>query len=197
MADKTFQKIRCFIAVLLPEEIKAKACEIQDKLKRVNADVKWVEKENLHITLRFLGEIEEELVEKIKDTMLEIGKKFPPPKLEFKGIGAFPDLRRPRVIWIGGEAPLLGEIAKDLEERIRKLGIPPEKPFSFHLTLGRVRSPKNLHSLTKALQEIGEINLGKTIAESFFLMRSILYPQGPQYSPIFEVNFTSKTHPDY
>jgi len=189
MADRTSQRIRCFIAILLPEEIKGKAWELQDKLKESNADVKWIERENLHITLRFLGEIEEEIIGKIKKLMEEVGKKFSPPLLRFKGVGAFPDLRRPRVIWVGGEAPLLEDIAKDLERGVRKLGIPPEKPFSLHLTLGRVRSPRNLQSLSKAMKELEDVYLGEMRAESFSLMRSILYPQGPQYSPIYEVNF--------
>lgn len=192
MADKTSSKIRCFIAILLPEGVKEKAVEVQNKLRKANADVKWVEKENLHITLRFLGEIEEGLVEKVKVIMGEVGRKFPPPALIFKGVGTFPDMRRPRVIWVGGEAPLLGEIAEELEGKIRKLDIPPEKPFSFHLTLGRVRSPRNIQALSKAMQEIGEVYLGEFVAESFFLMRSILYPQGPQYTPIFEARFQGK-----
>ncbi|MGB9607971.1 MAG: RNA 2',3'-cyclic phosphodiesterase, partial [bacterium] len=73
MADKTSKRIRCFIALLLPEEIKKKAVEVQNRLRKANADVKWVEKENLHITLRFLGEIEEEKVEKVKRLMEEVG----------------------------------------------------------------------------------------------------------------------------
>lgn len=193
MADRASQRIRCFIAILLPEEIKGAAVEIQNKLRKANADVKWVEKENLHITLRFLGEIEEELVDKVKKAMEEMGKKFPSPLLAFKGVGAFPDLRRPRVIWIGGEAPLLGKIADDLEKRIRALGIPPEKPFSFHLTLGRVRSSRNLPSLTKAMEELRDVSLGEMQAKALSLMRSILYPQGPQYSLIHETKFLGRS----
>ncbi len=181
--------MRCFIAILVPEEIKEKAVEIQNKLRKANADVKWVEKENLHITLRFLGEIEEHLVERIKGIMEEVGGKFPSPLLSFKGVGAFPDLRRPKVIWIGGEAPLLGELAKELEERIRNLGIPPEKEFSFHLTLGRVRSGKNIQALVKAMQEMGEVYLGEMRADSLSLMHSILFPRGPQYSLLYQVHF--------
>lgn len=112
MADKTSQKIRCFIAIPLSDEIKEKAVEIQSRLRKANADVKWVERENLHITLRFLGEIEEAKVEKVKRLMEEVAGRFSPQKLVFKGVGAFPDLRRPRVVWIGGEGDSLSKIAE-------------------------------------------------------------------------------------
>ncbi|MBC7327246.1 RNA 2',3'-cyclic phosphodiesterase [bacterium] len=190
MVVKKSQKLRCFIAILLTEEIKEKAAEIQNRLKKINADVKWVERENLHITLRFLGEIEEETVEKVKSLMEEIGKKFSSVRLIFKGIGAFPDSRRPRVIWIGGEAQMLEKIAEELEKGVRKIGLPPEKPFSFHLTLGRVRSGKNLNSLTKAMYELSDVDLGEMEANKISLMLSTLYPQGPQYSVMYEVELS-------
>ncbi|MGB9797989.1 MAG: RNA 2',3'-cyclic phosphodiesterase [bacterium] len=189
MADKTSKRIRCFIALLLPEEIKKKAVEVQNRLRKANADVKWVEKENLHITLRFLGEIEEDKVEKVKRLMEEVGRKFSSPRLVFRGIGAFPDLRRPRVVWVGGEADMLLKIAEELEKGVRNIGIPPEKPFSFHLTLGRVRSGKNLGQLTKAMEEVGDIYLGEMVAEKMTLMQSLLLPQGPQYTALYEVEF--------
>ncbi|MBC7330145.1 RNA 2',3'-cyclic phosphodiesterase [bacterium] len=189
MADKTSQKIRCFIAVLLSEEVKEKAVEIQNRLRKANADVKWVERENLHITLRFLGEIEEAKVERVKRLMEDVAGRFSPQRLVFKGVGAFPDLKRPRVIWIGGEGDSLSKIAEDLETGIREIGIPPEKPFSFHLTLGRVRSPRNLGQLTKLMGEVGDVHIGEMMAEKMTLMRSILLPQGPQYSIIYEVEF--------
>jgi 2'-5' RNA ligase len=189
MADKTSPKIRCFIAILLSDEIKEKAVEIQSRLRKANADVKWVERENLHITLRFLGEIEEAKVEKVKRLMEEVAGRFSPQKLVFKGVGAFPDLRRPRVVWIGGEGDSLSKIAEELERGIREIGIPPEKPFSFHLTLGRVRSPRNLGQLTRLMGEVGDVHIGEMTAEKITLMRSILLPQGPQYSILYEVEF--------
>lgn len=188
MAPEKPETLRCFIAVLLSDEIREKAVKVEEKLRSTNADVKWVEAENLHITLRFLGNITEELLEEIKAIMNEAKENFPPTKVRLKGVGGFPDSRRPRVIWIGGEEGHLARLASFLEERIVKLGIPPEKPFKLHLTLGRVRSPRGVDKLSRMMRELEDIEIGEMEVEKISLMQSTLSPSGPRYSVLYEVH---------
>jgi 2'-5' RNA ligase len=182
--------MRTFIAIELPGEIKNILGSIQDELKQTQADVKWVKPENIHLTLKFLGEIDEDLVEKIHSILDEVAGKNCPFKLGLTNLGAFPKLQYPRVIWIGmvGDQKVI-DIAKDLEEQMVKIGIPAEsRPFSSHITLGRLRSGLNRKALIEKLESLNkkftppypEFNL-----HSLTLFKSTLTPQGPIYEALF------------
>ncbi|MEM3506860.1 MAG: RNA 2',3'-cyclic phosphodiesterase [Candidatus Bathyarchaeia archaeon] len=135
------KNVRSFIAFDIDDpSIKNRFIEIQNELIKAGAKVKLVEPQNIHITLRFLGEIPKALVEKVKNEMVNID--FKAFDVEFKGLGAFPSLNRINVIWIGikkGEEKLK-EIFNQLENRLRKLGFSPDpKGFSPHITIARVK----------------------------------------------------------
>jgi 2'-5' RNA ligase len=178
--------MRTFIAIELPAEIKSSLRQLQDKLRLSGADVKWAEPENIHLTLKFLGERDEKRVEKIKEILGEVAKERKVFPLCLKGLGAFPKLEFPRVVWVGtdkGEAEAKA-IAAELEEKICRLGIPKEeRPFSGHITLGRVRSPKNKEQLIQAIKNSG-FDCQEFSVKEITLFKSTLTPKGPIYEPL-------------
>ena len=143
--------LRCFIAIEIPETIRGAIVSSLDSLKKSGADVKWVSPENIHITLQFLGETEEALIPVIKEALDKILLPYSPFYIKIAGVGCFPDARRPRVIWVGTEESqpvinLHGDIAKGMA----KLGYrEEERNFTPHLTIGRVKSNRNVRELLK------------------------------------------------
>ena len=166
----------------------------------------WVKPENLHLTLRFLGEVEEARLPELSKAIASSLQGTSPFPLALGGLGAFPDLRFPRVIWIGVKrgAEELSALQARLEEGLQRIGFSPEdRPFSPHLTLGRVRSPKRrdrrlrrhpgvvpsgagcgMEALVEGLRTIEVPILGEMILESVDLMRSQLHPTGAIYTII-------------
>lgn len=176
--------MRLFAAIPVPDIIKDYAWEIKCKLDTGLYDIKWVEYENYHLTLKFLGEVEERKVQAIKNRLQMAAEASPPFTLSFGGLGFFPHRNRPRVIWLGAK----GEVAKAdfLGERIdtylQEVGFEEEKKRSFHLTLGRIRSDKNQ---SRMLQQVGRMNeISPTMPvmiNEFYLMESQLFSGGPKY----------------
>lgn len=182
--------MRTFIAIELPEQIRTILSSIQDDLKQTHADVKLVKPENIHLTLKFLGDIEQDLVKKIHSTLDEITQRYPSFSLYLSCLGAFPKPQYPRVIWISvtNDQPV-SEIAKDLEKEMIRIGLPAEsRPFSTHITLGRVRSGLNRKALVEKLEFLNK-NLSSPQPEfkvlGLTLFKSTLTPQGPIYEAIF------------
>ena len=179
--------LRLFIAVKVPQL--PKITEILDALGRVGADVKLVEPWNIHLTLVFLGELPENKLDLIKDSMNAVN--FSSFKVKFFGTGAFPNLNKPRVLWIGLNEgvtqlrQLRGELYKQLVSR----GIRPEdeKEFSPHLTLGRIKGPRNIVNLVQVLNEYASTYFGEVNVEEVTLFKSTLTPKGPIYDPLYGV----------
>ena len=186
--------MRSFIAIELPKEIKDTLAQIQETLKKQGADVKWVEPKNIHLTIKFLGEIDEQKLAKVISIMEEAVKDKNTFSLRIWSLGAFPKLDYPKVIWVGlkqgdRETKI---IAEGLEEKITKLGIPKEKrSFSSHITLGRVKSNLNRLNLVTVLKNL-EGSLEKEnlefVATKITLFKSTLTPQGPIYDALKEIN---------
>lgn len=186
--------MRTFIAIDLPGEIKDELVKMQEELKSAGADVKWVEAQNIHLTLKFLGERDDKKVEKIIQTLEEVAKENKTYAIRISSIGAFPKIESPRVIWVGldkgdGETKI---IAQALEEKIAKIGIPKEdRPFSSHITIGRVRTPKNREDLTGEINRLadkpGMLNL-ETQVTKITLYKSTLSPKGPVYEALKEAS---------
>ncbi|MEN3039203.1 MAG: RNA 2',3'-cyclic phosphodiesterase [Candidatus Kryptonium sp.] len=183
-------KIRTFIAVDVPEKIKDEIFEIEKELvKSVGEGVKWEEKEKFHITLKFLGDVNEEAIDSIYKTLNEKLNGFGKFSIIYKGIGAFPDIKNPRVIWIGCEDPTgkLFELQKIVEEKMSELGFEKEdKEYHPHITLGRVKKPKNINNLIKKIETINfEARTGE-VAE-VLIMRSDLKPTGSVYTVLKKI----------
>ena len=186
------EQIRSFIAIELPGEVKLAISRLQEQLKSGSrAPVKWVNPENTHLTLKFLGNIDMAVVDDIKKVLREAARGVPVISLGVEGLGTFPNNTRVQVIWVG----LTGELDK-LQQRIDKelspLGFPAEKRvFSPHLTIARLRDRASVNDR----QEIGRL-VEKTIFESSLdfsaksvnLMKSLLTREGPIYSVLDSVN---------
>ncbi len=187
--------MRAFIAIELPLEIKDALRLLQEQLKASRADVKWVEPKNIHLTLKFLGEIKEETSTEVKKIIAETAKENPNFQARISSAGAFPKTGFPRVLWVGIEpgGAEAARIAAQLEEKIAKLGIPPEEKrlFSPHITIGRVRSNKNTQSLISGLKNAADTLAGKNLsflAREIILYKSTLTPAGPAYEPLSKAN---------
>lgn len=185
-------KVRSFIAIEIPEGIKKDVFEIQEKLRKTDADVGWTRPEGIHLTLKFLGDVAEEKLEDIMKAIENAVKVFPPFSIEISGIGAFPGPKYPRVIWIGmkdNNENALKNLQNRIEKETEKLGFKTEKrDFTPHLTLGRVRSQKNRDSLLKAMEEFDRIELGALNVEGISLIKSEIRPKGALYSELFKVS---------
>ena len=179
--------MRAFIAIELPQETKLALAKLQDQLKKTNADVKWVTPENLHLTFKFLGDIDDTQAEKITVVIENVANNhlFYPAKIS--SIGTFPKLSLLKVVWVGLDtgAEETKEIFKDLEEELEEFGISKdERPFSTHITLGRTHSPLNRKLLAKEIKIITEnfkLDNSEFQVGKITLFKSILSPNGPTY----------------
>lgn len=184
--------MRTFIAIELSREIKEYLSRLQEKLKLAQADVKWVVPENIHLTLKFLDEIDDKTKDNVTRIMEDISKDKSPFYLNIASIGAFPRIESPRIIWVGidkGDAEVKA-IAKELEEKLSGIGIPAEdRPFSSHITIGRMRSSKNRQNLAKIMESL-KTKLVEVITElrveKITLFKSTLTPRGPIYEVLKE-----------
>lgn len=173
--------MRAFIAVETSEELKDKIAELQKKLEMEG--VKLVERDNLHLTLHFLGEIDERMKEKVVDAMNKLNfRKF---EMRCRGVGAFPSRNRMRVVWVGADAPELKEIHEQLGKELGKLGFKREE-FSPHITLARVKFLKNKNRLAEFINANSEVELGSCAVDRVLLKKSTLTPNGPIYENIHE-----------
>jgi RNA 2',3'-cyclic 3'-phosphodiesterase len=182
--------MRAFIAIALPDHIRASIKGACDILKKTGADVKWVEPENAHLTLKFLGEIDEQTAETVTTAMQESCADIGTFSLSVSSLGAFPGIANPRVIWIAvaqGSAQA-AELAGRLQARLAPLGMQEDRPFSAHITIGRTRSSRNRKELSAALQSPALPHQSPAPFEirSITLFKSALSPKGPTYTPLFE-----------
>lgn len=183
------ERIRSFIAFDIANERALKRIsDVQLELVNVGADLKLVEPKNIHATLRFLGEIPLGMVDKVYEEMKKVS--FAPFEIELKGIGAFPNLNRLKVIWIGitKGATELKNIFDQLEPKIRQLGfLPDTKGFSPHITIARVKSGRNKADLAQKIISMKDFEFGTTPGDCVKLKKSVLTPKGPIYSTLNEV----------
>jgi 2'-5' RNA ligase len=182
------EAIRSFVAFDMDSEsVLRRIAEVQAELVKTGADLKVVEPKNIHMTLRFLGNINLGTVEKIFEGMKRV--QFAPFDVRIRGVGAFPNARYPRVVWAGitEGADQLRSIFNQLEPSLRSLGFAPDsKGFSPHLTIARVRSGRNKAELARFISENEGYDFGVVRAACLRLKRSDLTPKGPIYSTLRE-----------
>jgi 2'-5' RNA ligase len=179
--------MRCFVAIALPPPVRALLVRVQEALRRADADVKWVEEENLHLSLKFLGEMEEDALSRLKGILSVEALRWPAMSLSYAGIGTFPDRGEPRVVWAGcgGDVEKLAALAGAVERAAEQVGVPRErKPFVAHLTIGRVKSGRNVKRLQSAISSQREVPLGRDDVKEFVLYQSTLTNTGPIYERI-------------
>jgi 2'-5' RNA ligase len=179
--------IRTFIAAPIPEEIRKKLKDIQAELRRHETGaVRWTHPEGIHLTFHFLGEIEESGVKDLEEIMKEAASACRSFSCRVRGLGAFPNLQRPRVFWAGLE---IGSEAEKLHQALKagliRLGYPVEsRAFSPHLTLGRVKSPSGLTAVISQVGAQKETELGEFETREVILYKSDLRPGGSVYTPL-------------
>ena len=182
------ESIRSFLAFDIDSDfVRKKLTDVQASLVKTGADLKPVEPDNIHITVRFLGNVSPETVEKIFLSMEKLN--FTPFDVKIHGVGAFPDVRYPRVVWAGINqgANDLRQIFSQMEPHLQALGFAPDpKGFSPHLTIARVRTGKNKVELAKYITDNMNFEFGVVRAKCFRLKKSELTPRGPIYSTLKE-----------
>lgn len=164
---------------------------ILDDLKNTDADLRLVKPEKVHLTLKFLGEIDENRIDEIVVAMEDSVKDVSPFRIKLRGVGVFPSMNYMRVVWVGVEnAEKLGVIAERLENELSNVGFKREKrKFSPHVTVGRVKSQKNKGVLQNFLNENKEKDFGELNVKSIRLKKSVLTSKGPEYSTVKEMSF--------
>ncbi|MDD5194120.1 MAG: RNA 2',3'-cyclic phosphodiesterase [Candidatus Omnitrophica bacterium] len=180
--------MRLFIAITIPDEIKEKIIKATETFKRVCPDAKWVKAENIHMTLKFLGEVEEKLLEEIQKVITQTAfcSSF---TVKLTHFGFFPSEKNPRVFFIATDKEeILKGMADNLEENLEKLGFPKEKRFLPHLTLARFREAKNIEALKSAVHRSAVE--GSFTIEAITLYKSTLKKDGPVYENIFRAALT-------
>ncbi len=180
-------KIRAFIAVEIDPRVRDALIQVQNKLRASEADVKWTEPNDIHLTLKFLGDILPSDIDAAVAIMTKSISGITPFPIDITELGAFPDILLPQIIWAGvtKNADILIKIAQNLESDLTKLKIKKEeRSFTAHITLGRERSFRGKDKLSAALEETNiPPGLTQTI-KGITLFKSTLTPQGPIYEPL-------------
>lgn len=175
--------MRLFVAVDLPKNVKGHLSEIQEELKKEEAKITWVNPGNMHLTLKFLGEVDDSTIEKIKEILGTI--KFRKFRLTLDQIGVFPNESYITVIWVGPkEHDDLFELHKMVDFSLSKIS-PAERQFLGHITLGRVKFVKDKKKFSEKMHSIKVKDMSFEI-DRFFLVKSELKPSGPEYEHIAE-----------
>ncbi|MFH1228063.1 MAG: RNA 2',3'-cyclic phosphodiesterase [Planctomycetota bacterium] len=205
--------MRLFVAITLDEPVRRALIAAQDELRQTGADARWVEPANIHLTLRFLGDVPESLVPKLNEAlanacapMLTSGAPRIPVghrdaghrafSMDIVGLGAFPNASRPRVVWAGCRelTPTLPGLYRDIESGILGLGLPGDdlsssagqagNPFMAHITLGRVKSSKGVDKLATVINSNNSKSFGSQAVSGVTLFESKLTPSGPIYKEV-------------
>ena len=181
--------VRAFVAVLLPDEVRKSLVTVANTLRQGAGRASWVRQENLHLTLRFLGNVERPALENLAQTLRTQYTATSPVVLRLKGTGTFPNLRRPSVVWAGlevlsGDLNLWRTLAEDAA---RQIGLAPEKKgFHPHITLARIRDPRHIGALPEQLKKTSSLKGDAFTASAVSLLESKLTPKGAVYRRLWE-----------
>ena len=177
--------MRAFIAIDVSDEVRDNLLKAQGRIGSKAAKIKFVERENFHVTLKFLGEIDEATAEEVKKALAEIARKHKKHRVRVKGIGVFPNPNYVRVIWAGIENDEgIKAIANDVEREMRRLGFKKDKDFVAHITIGRVKFVRDKVELAMALKDLANEDFGEFEVEAIELKKSTLTPKGPIYETV-------------
>jgi 2'-5' RNA ligase len=182
--------IRAFIAVTLSESVIEEIAKIHKLLQEAKGDIRWTRVESLHLTLKFLGNIERRQVEPILGVLNKLVGTQPPLHLIAQGLGVFPNSKRPRVLWVGLKGEGLSELVEAIETSLMPLDFPPEdREFAPHLTLGRIRSPRGWERVFALMKEHENRVFGESTIEKVMLYQSTLQPKGAIYTALGSIPF--------
>ena len=183
-------QLRAFLAIDIDEDLKAKIYKVIKEFKQIDADIKYVDLENLHLTLKFFGDIDTEGIDLLSSKISNVVNDFDSFKIKIKGCGAFPNTKRIKVIWLGLEDDeIVKKLHDELDKEFVKLGFDKDKKFSSHLTIGRMKSAKGKNKVKSTIEEFSDVEIGEMSVDKIILKKSTLTPQGPIYEDleIFEL----------
>lgn len=175
--------MRLFVALELTDEVHTALRELVARLEPAGADLRWVRREGMHLTLKFIGEVPEAKLPLIQEALARV-RSAAPVEMKFRGLGYFPHERRPRVFWVGVEASAnLPELAAEVEAALEPLGIAREnRPYAPHLTLGRFKTLSRLARLQEEIARLPSTEFGRVETAEFALFQSRLSPRGAEYT---------------
>jgi 2'-5' RNA ligase len=182
--------LRAFVAFELPDAVVASIQKLQQALKGFKFNVRWVRTQHLHLTLKFLGDIGPDRVTPIHQALAVAAGGVSPLTFTAQGLGAFPGIRRARVLWVGltGDIERLLVFQREIDRNLAQVGFGPEqRPFKAHLTLGRVKGNIDARQLLEAFQRFQDYRSEPFTARRIELIKSDLRPEGPVYSSLAAV----------
>ena len=178
-------QIRAFLAIDLDDDLKPKINKIIREFKKTDARIKYVELANLHLTLKFFGDIG-----LLEEAIANVVSQFDSFKIRIAGCGAFPNNKRIKVIWVGiDEDSIIKDLHDKLDKEFVRLGFDKDKRFSTHLTIGRMKSAKGKDKVKSTIEEFSDVEIGEMEVDRIVLKKSTLTPAGPIYEDlkIFEL----------
>lgn len=182
--------LRAFIAIELPDTVRATLRQVQNRFQAYRFKIRWVKAENIHLTLKFLGNIGIDAVEKVHQAITEETENRDPFNLQTKGVGVFPGVKRPKVLWAGlsGNIEHLASLQQAVDGRLAKIGFAREqRKFKGHLTLGRIKGRVNPRQLVDAMEQIGGFESDPFSVNRVVLFQSRLKSSGAEYTPLHAV----------
>jgi 2'-5' RNA ligase len=181
--------VRAFLSIDIEDRaLLSRIFQIQQKLSPQGAKMKMVEPDNIHFTMRFFGDTPITSINLMHDCLMQI--KFPPFEINIVGVGAFPNRRKPRVIWIGvaDNSQLIIDLKSRIDETLTNIGYKAEKEkFTPHATIARVRNIKDSNWLSSNLEELANESVGNMIVKSISMKKSTLTPNGPIYETLWMI----------
>ncbi len=190
LPSTVYETMRLFIAIEIPDDIKREMAKAQERLKRSGVEAGWTRPEGIHLTLKFLGEVEESQVPEIMAALTNAAQNTGGFRIEIAAAGAFPNQKNARVVWLGisGDRDKLATLQAAVEEAMAGLGMEREdRDFTPHLTLGRIKEIRSRDAWLAALNEMKDIRLTGFEVDHISLMRSELKPSGAVYTEIGKV----------
>ena len=190
--------IRTFIAFELPEHVIQLADDLQQRLRYHDLKLSWVRPRNIHLTIKFLGEVSEAGIPDVVTALRSTSRVASPMDLTAQGLGVFPGLRKPRVLWfgLGGQVDLLAQVHSRLENELAAKGFAKEpRPFRAHLTLARIKNEVDARNLLEIIQDVGGYDPVDFRLTDWVLFKSDLRPQGAVYTPLERVALGGGVNP--
>ena len=177
--------MRAFVAVDLEPPVRGEIAATTEELRAAGGDVRWAQAENLHVTLKFLGSVAAERLTAVRAALERVAADAAPFELTVKGLGTFPSAERARVVWVGFVAGRLGALAQRVDAELAAVGFPLEgRPFTPHVTIGRVRGARGWSRVLAAMAPHGDKVFGCSGVADIVLYRSDLHPQGARYTAL-------------
>ena len=178
-------QVRAFLAIDLDDDLMPKINKIINEFKKIDTKIKYVELLNLHLTLKFFGDIGSEGLSILEDKISEVVSGFEPFNIKIRGCGAFPNNNHIKVIWVGiDEDSVIKELHDKLDAEFVRLGFDKDKKFSTHLTIGRMKTAKNKNQVKSAIENFSDFEIGEMEVTQIALKKSTLTPSGPIYEDI-------------